>query len=64
MGGQVWHAFEVGMPCMSPIFVTSEGSNECLCGELVGFFVGRAEGTSSDGALVVAPSTAVGISVG
>ena len=63
MGGQVWHAFEVGMPWMSPFFVTSEGSNDCLCGEIVGFFVGRAEGTS-DGALVVAPSTAVGISVG
>ena len=49
---------------MSPIFVTSEGSNDCLCGELVvGFFVGRAEGTSV-GALVVVPSTAVGISEG
>jgi hypothetical protein len=48
---------------MSPIFVTSEGSNDCLCGELVGFFVGRAEGTSV-GALVVVPSSAVGVSVG
>lgn len=48
---------------MSPIFVTSEGSNVCLVGELDGFFVGRAEGMSV-GALLVVPSTVVGISVG